>query len=143
MRRMVDPDIEQSGIASEVINTVGVGPWNVRAGKVVPLNFLRFLGGKPLLAGIVVVANEFFLFGIHRNHRIALLQAFLYRCIDVPELRIAVWMVCSFFFRLSVALQTVVQIVENLRYLGMTDRMFLPAKLCGNGSRAFTNPAQG
>src|SRR3990172_5454169 len=113
---MVGSNIDKTGIAPEVVNTVRIGASNFRAGKVVTLNFLRLLRRKPLLTGIVVVADEFFLFGVHRNYREALPQAFLYRGIDVPELRISVRMVCS-LFRLSVALQTIVQIVENLRNL--------------------------
>lgn len=106
------------------------------------LNFLGFLGGKPLLTGIVVVSNKFFLLGIHGNYGVALHQAFLYRRIYMSELCVAVWMVCSLIC-FSIALQTVVQIMENLRHLRMTDRMFTLAKLCGNRSCALTNPSQG
>src|SRR3989304_8264178 len=60
----------------------------------------------------------------------------------MPELRVTVRMVCSLFC-LSVALQAVVQIVEYLCHLRMTDRMFLLGELCGNCPRAFTNPSQG
>jgi len=79
--------------------------------------------------------------GVHRNHRNALLQAFLYCGIDVPELRIAIRMIRS-LFRFPVALQTIVQIIEYLRHLRVTDRMFLLGELCGNCPRAFTNPSQ-
>src|SRR3990172_229417 len=59
----------------------------------------------------------------------------------MPELLVTIRMVCS-LFRLPVALQAIVQIVEYLRHLRMTDRMFLPGELRGNCPRTFTNPLQ-
>ena len=104
---MIRPDIDKTGVASKIVYSVWIGTWDHRFGKIVALNFLGVLGWKPLLAGIVVVSNEFFLLGVHRNYGVALLQVFLYRSIYMSELCVAIWMVCS-LFRLAIALQTVV-----------------------------------
>ena len=106
-----------------------------------PVHCARLFRGKPLLAGIVVIADEFFLLGIDRNHRPALPQASFHGGIDVPELRIAVRMVLS-LLGLAVALQTVVQIVKDLRHFGMADRMLAPGQGLGDRPRALARPSQ-
>lgn len=106
------------------------------------LNVLGLFGRKPLLAGIAVVADEFFLFGVHRNHGKTLRQAFFDRCIDVLELRIAIRVVCA-LLGLPIALQAIVKTVKNLSDLRMADPVVVSAKLPGNRPRAFTNPSQG
>jgi len=126
---MVGSYIDKTGIAPEVVNAIGLGARNFGAREVVTLNFVGLLCRKPLLTGIVVVADEFLLFCVHRNHRNALRQAFFYRGIDVPKLRIAVGVVCA-LLGLPIALQTIVQIVKNLSDLRMADRVFcLPSCL--------------
>lgn len=52
--------------------------------------------------------------GIHRDHRTALRQGALHGGIDVAELRVAVWMVAP-LLRLPIALQAVVEVVQDLR----------------------------
>jgi hypothetical protein len=138
---MVSADIDKSGIASNVINAIRIGTGYFKAGKIVTLNFARLLGGKPLLAAIVVVANQLFLFSVYRNNRAALPQAFLNRDIDVPNLRIAIGVVRA-LLSFAIALQAIGEVVKHLRNLHMADRMFLMSKFPGNGPRAFTNPAQ-
>src|SRR5260370_40102971 len=93
------------------------------------------------MAGVIVVADELFLLGIHRDHGAALRQASFHRGIDVPKLRVAVRMV-SPLLRLPVAPQTVVETVQKLSNLGMAGRMLVPAQLIRNGPRALTNPPQ-
>ena len=75
---MICPCIDKTSVTPKVVYSVGIGPRDFRAGKVVTLDFPGFLGWKPLLTSIVVVSKEFFLLGIHRYYGVALLQAFLY-----------------------------------------------------------------
>ena len=110
-------------------------------GKIVSANLHRRFRGKPLPPGVLVVADEFFLLGIHRDHGAALRQASFHRGIDVPELRIAVRMV-SPLLRLPVALKAVVEAVQKLSDLRMADRMLVPTQLVRNRPRALTNPSQ-
>src|SRR5215469_10875105 len=87
-----------------------------------PTHWARRFRRKPLLAAIVVIADQFFLFRVHGNYWPALLKVSLRGGIDVPELGIALGMILS-LFGLAVALQTIAQMVKNLGHLGMTDRM--------------------
>ena len=50
----------------------------------------------------------------------------LYGIVDVTELCIPIRMIPA-LFGLAITLQTVVQIVKDLRYLGEADRMSAPA----------------
>ena len=93
---MIGSHIDKTGIASDVVNSVGVGARHFRVGEIVTLNFDRLFCRKPLLTGIVVVAYQFFLFCVHRNDRRALRHAFFNGGIDVPKLRIAIGVVCAF-----------------------------------------------
>ena len=111
-------------------------------GEVMPADFDGVFGRKPLLAGIIVVADEFFLLGVHRNDRPSCRQGSFNAGVDMAELGIPVG-VAAAFLCLAIALQAVVLLVEQLGHLHMADRMLLPAQLQGNGPRALTNPAQG
>ena len=96
------------------------------------LNLYRLPGGKPLLARVVVVADEFFLLGIHGNDRTAFAQASSHGGADVPKLGVAVRMIFP-FLGLPIALQTVVQVVKDLGHLRMTDRVFVPGQFFRDG----------
>src|SRR4029077_3500516 len=117
-RVMISPDLDKPGVAPDVVNAIGIGPRHIRRGKVVTANLPRPFRGKPLLAGVVVVADDFFLLGIYRDHGAALRQAALYGGIDVPKLRVAIRVV-SPLLGLPVALQAVIEPVKNLGDLGM------------------------
>src|SRR6266849_10315241 len=140
-RVVIGPDIDKPGVAPDVVDAIGIGTRHVGRGKIVPANLPWLFRWKPLLAGVIVVADEFFLLGVHRDHRAALRQASFHRGIDVPKLRVAVRMVPP-LLRLPVALETVVETVQKLSDLGMADRMFVPTQLFRNRPRALTNPAQ-
>src|SRR5450631_2046845 len=138
---MVGPDIDETGIATNVIDAIRVGTGNCGTGEIVTLNLQGLLGRQPLLAGIVVIAQECLLLGVDRNHGDALPQTPFHRGIDVPELRIAVGVIRT-LLGLAIALQAVVQVVQNLRHFHVADRMILLAQFSGNGARALTYPAQ-
>jgi len=96
----------------------------------VPVYFDRFLGGKPLLAVIFIVSEQLRFLGVHRYNRLLCRQGPLHLRVDVKELRMAVGMIRSLLC-LSVALQAVALIVQELRYFHMTYRMFLYSQLSG------------
>ena len=62
---MVSPDIDKSRVACEIMDPIWIGARNLRAGEVVTLNLVRLLGGKPLLAGIGVIADKLLLLCVH------------------------------------------------------------------------------
>src|SRR5208283_1949652 len=138
---VIGSHIDKPGVAPDVVDAIGIGTRYVGRGKIVPANLPRLFRWKPLLAGVIVVAEEFFLLGIHRDHWAVLRQGSFHRGIDVPKLRVAVRMVPP-LLRLPVALETVVQTVRKLGDLRMADRMFVPTQLYRNRPRALTNPSQ-
>lgn len=138
---MVGSHIDESGVAPNVVNTVGIGTGNFWSRKVVTLHRNGLFCRAPLPASIDVVTDQFLLFGVDRYDRDALPQAFFYRGVDVPKLRIAIGMIRT-FLGLAIALQAIVQAMKNLRNLHMADRMFLLAQFFGDGPRALANPAQ-
>ena len=140
-RVVIRPDIDEPGVAPDVVDAIGIGTRHVGRGKIMPTNLPRLFRGKPLLASVIVVADEFFLLRIHRDHGAALRQASFHRGIDVPKLRVAVRMV-SPLLRLPVALETVVEPVQKLSDLRMADWVLVPTQLLRNRSRALTNPSQ-
>src|SRR5258708_35904713 len=87
-----------------------------------PAHSARLFCRKPLLAAIVVVAHELFLFRVDRNHWPAGRLISLHCAIDMPELSITIRMIVS-LLDTAIALQTVVLIMQNLRYFGVTDVM--------------------
>ena len=64
---MVGSHVDKTGVASNVVNAIGIGAGNLWTGKIVTLNRRRLLCRTPLLAAIVVIANAFLLFRVHRN----------------------------------------------------------------------------
>ena len=89
-RVMVSADVHKAGVAPEVIDAVGKARGTSGLGKSCPLTWMGLFGGQPLLAGIIVVADEFFLLGVHRNDRPSCRQGSFNAGVDMAELRIPV-----------------------------------------------------
>ena len=140
-RVVIGADIDKARVAPNVINAVRIGTGNVGSRKVMTLNLYRLPGGKPLLARVVVVADEFFLFGIHGNDRAAFPQASSHGGTDVPKLGVAIRMIFP-FLGLPIALQAVVEVVKDLGHLRMTDRVFVASQFFSDGPRALANLTQ-
>lgn len=138
---MISTDVDKSDIARKVENAIRIGPRYVWSRKVVTFHHLRLFGRKPLLANVVVVANQLFLLGVDRNDRKALRQVSLHGPVDVPKLSIPIGMVVS-FLRLAIALKTVLQIVKKLRHFGMADMVPLPVQFLRDRPRTLADPSQ-
>src|SRR5208283_1430447 len=139
---MIRPKIDKSAVAPDIVNAIRIGPRPLGGGEIMSAHLPRLFRRKPLLACVGVIADEFFLFGIHRDHGTALLQEVFHGSIDMAELRVAVGMVLP-FLRLPIALQTVVELVEDLGDRGVADGMPAPRQGLGNCPRALRNPPQG
>jgi len=70
-----------------------------------------FLARTPLLAVILNISNQFLLFGIHRDDRVAFFVKPLDGLIDVAELRVPIRMSLALLV-LSISLKTVIQLFE-------------------------------
>src|SRR2546426_7145001 len=96
----------------------------------------------PFPPRIAIFAYQFLLFGVHADHWLA---GFLKRqdlLVDMAKLRVAVHMALA-FVTFAMTLQTVAQIVQQLRRLGRTDLMALLGQLIRQAPHAFAGPEQG
>lgn len=59
---VIGANIDESDIASQVIDAVRVGAGHIGAGKIMPLYHSRLFGWAPLLAGIMIISYEFLFF---------------------------------------------------------------------------------
>jgi len=89
---MIGAHIYKTAVESEVVKAVGIGARNLRTRKIVPLNLQRLLAHPPLTPGIMVVAHQFLLFGVHRNRGFPFRETFPDFAVAVTELRSAVGM---------------------------------------------------
>src|SRR5712692_8279746 len=99
------------------------------------------LARSPLTALVRVIPNQLLLLRVHGDDRSARGHRPAYVIVDVLELRVAVWMIRS-FFGLPVPLEAVVHLSEELRDLLMADRMVLAREFCRQRPRALAGPAQ-
>src|SRR5579864_1127422 len=141
-RIVIGPQIDKPRVASDVVDAIRIHAWHLRRRKVVALHVLRRLRRPPLLARIAVVADELLLLRVCRNHGEALRQVPFHGPIDVPKLRVAIRMVLA-LFGLPIALEAVVQVVQQLRHFRVTDRIVLPPQRGRNHPRALAGPPQG
>ena len=138
---VVGAHVDEPRVALQVVNPVRVRAWDVGTGKVMAVHLQGLFRGQPLLAGIVVVSQQFLLLRVHGDDGRALGQSPLDLCVDMAELRVTVGMILP-LFRLAVALQAVALLLENLCDLYVTERVLLAGQLRGQGARALADPAQ-
>lgn len=139
-RVMIGPDLDKPGVPPDVITPLGIGPRHVGRGKVVPAHLRRLFRGKPWLAGVRLVTDAFLLLGVDRDHRTPVGQAALHAGIDVATLRVAVRGGTS-LLGLPVALEAVVEPVQQLRHLHVADRMMASRHGVRQASRALARPS--
>src|SRR5665647_674521 len=84
-----------------------------RVGEIMHVHLNRMPFWLPFLPGIPVVSHLFLLLGVDRDDRPASTQERLALALDVPKLSIPIGMLFS-FFGLGIALQTVVQVMQQL-----------------------------
>ena len=138
---MIGSDIHKTGVPPDVVNAIGIRARNVGGGKVVASHHDRLFRGTPLLPRVGIVAEEFLLLRVHRNHRTAVRQTPLHCRVDVAELRVTVRMV-SPLLSLPIALQAIVEVVKDLGHFRMADRVFHSGEFFRNRPRALANPPE-
>src|SRR2546423_13418763 len=96
----------------------------------------------PGLPRIFILADQFFLFGINRDHRALVFSVPLYLRVNIVELLVPVRMYGS-FERFDVGLEAVAQFMEEGGHGGMTERVALLAQGSSQLARTLTRPPQG
>src|ERR1035441_6854970 len=103
-RVVVGAHVDEPGIASEVVDSVGIGAGHLGTGKIMPVDLVRRPRFTPLAALVLVVADQFLLLRIHGNDGLARPQSLFDGAVDMPELRVAIGMIVP-LLGLAVALQ--------------------------------------
>jgi len=141
-RVVVDADAHPARVAGEVVHPVGDGLAVLLDDEVVNLDRLGAAFGPPLSAGILEVADEFLLLGVHGDDRLPLALKRQDRSVDVPKLRIPV-RVAATFLGLLVALQCVPGVPQNVCQGAEANVMSHGAELCAQLADALGSPQQG
>lgn len=128
-------------IGGDIVNPVGSDLAQLRDLEVVHADHLRVLPRTQLATGILEVANQLLLLGIHRDRRLAGGDRRLHRRIDVRELLIAVRMLAP-LARLTVGLTAVLQIPRQVRYHPLTGLEALRGQRLDQVTQAAADPAQ-
>lgn len=123
------------------MDAVPIGAGDIGAGEVVAVDLARRPCLPPLAAMVLIITNYFLLLSVHGNDGVSRPQRAFDRSVDMPELRVPIPMIPS-FFGLPVALQTIARIARELSDLGMADPMAPGRQLRRQRPRALASPAQ-
>ncbi len=104
------------------------------------IDSLRGLGLSPLLAFVLIVAEDLLFLRVNRDHRLLCSQRFADLIVDVLKLSIAIRMAAP-LVGLPIALKAVAHLSQQLRHLFMADRMALGREFHGEHSGALARPA--
>ena len=128
-------------VSADVINPIRIGSAEFLVDEVVNFDFYRLPAGQPLLACVLVRADEFLLLGVDRNHGLIGLQGRSNRGVDMFELGVTVRALVS-FKHLDVALQAVVLLLQELAHHDVTHCVATCLKLIGQMTQTLARPAQ-
>jgi hypothetical protein len=103
---VIRADGDPSDIVGDVVDAVGHGARQLWVDEVVNVDKLRRVLGVPLLAIVLIVANEFLLLGVNGYDRLTRAQERRGLRVDVAKLRITIDVLAS-FPRLGVGLQAI------------------------------------
>src|ERR1700694_5577108 len=91
-RVVVRAHVDETGVAPQVVNPIGISAGNLGTWKIMPVDLLRRPRLAPLAARILRVADQFLLLRVHGNDWFAYPQR-LFDSADISELRVAVGMI--------------------------------------------------
>ncbi len=141
-RIMIRPDTDPALILGQIIDAIRDRFAQVLVDKVMHQDFERFTTGLPFAARSPEFADQFFLFRVHRNGRLAALLKRLHLTVEMLKLRVPVGMVRP-LAGFAVALQTVARGVQQPPHRACTDRVPLRRQGPRQFSRTLAQPTQG
>ena len=140
-RVVVDAHVDPTLVIQQVVHAVGNRLAQFLIQKVMNAHFLRIALRSPLVPAILEIPDQFLLFRVHGDGRLAAILEPLHQGIDVLELCIAVWMRRAFSC-FSVALQAVASSVQQGGHRAGTHRMLLFRQFVGQTPCALARPTQ-
>jgi len=138
-RVVIDADAHPAGIVGDVVDAVGHRASQLRNDEVVHPHLRRRALGMPFAPGILEVADQFLLLGVHRDRRFAAGQRRLDLVVDVVELGVTIGMVRPLAC-LAVGLQPVAELVQEFAHQRAADLVTHVAQRAGQLAQALAGP---
>ncbi len=139
---MVDANVDPARIVDQVVDAIGAGFAQLGNHEVIHPHRLGLALGLPFASGILEIAHQFLLLGIHRNGWFSGGDLLLHTLVDMPELGISVDMGAA-FARLLVGLQAVAQVMKHGAYHIPPHHVAHAPQFRRQPAHAFAGPAQG
>src|SRR5450759_1200991 len=143
-RVVIHSHANPSYVATEVVDSVGSHLAVLRLTDFEVVNPHRRGSAMrmPFASRILKITHQFLLFGVDRNHRLALFQIALRLAVDVFKLLISIRMLAPLQL-LLVGLQAVIHLMKHFRHGLITDSMTLALEFLRQHSYALAGPAKG
>jgi hypothetical protein len=138
---MIDANIDPPQVVGHVVDTIRGYLAQAGNGKVMDADRFRRTAWLPLFSCILEVSDQFLFLRIDRDYRLASCLRRLHLRIEVLKLRIPIGMRSSFLL-LTVSLQAIPQLVQQLGYQLPTDGMTLFLQFAGQLANTLTGPTQ-
>ena len=121
-RVVIGSDVDEAGIAREIVDAVGIRPRHHGTGEIMHLHAMGRLRAAPLTPRVLVVPQELLLLRIHRDDRPSGDQRLAHFLVDEPKLRIPIRVIGA-FRRFARRLQAKAHAAQHLRDRLVTDRV--------------------
>jgi hypothetical protein len=138
---VIDADADPAGVAGDVVDPVGHRAAKLGDLEVMHAHRFRLTLRPQFAAGILEVADQFFLLGVDRDCRLAGGKRRLHRGVDVLELRVAVGRVTA-LAGLAVGLQAVAELAQQVGHHVMADAVPHRPQRFGEMAQAAAGPEQ-
>jgi hypothetical protein len=122
---VIDPDAHPALVVGQVIDAVRDRFALGLAGEVVGVDLDWHPRGRPFPATVLELADQLFLLGVHRDHRLARRKRRLCGLVDQLELGVAIGVICT-LARLAIGLQAVAERAQQPRDRAIADPMTKP-----------------
>jgi len=140
-RVVVDADVHPAHVGGKIINSVRHGAAEFLDQEVMHAHFLGIALRPPFPAGVLEVADQFFLLRVDADHRLVLYQGGLNRIVDELELGVAVWIVGA-LAGLAIGLQAELLPLQQFANDRVADLVAELFQFGGQPAQALAGPAQ-
>jgi len=138
---VVDSHADPTTVVRQIVDPIRNGLAQLLVQKIVHPSLLRFPLRLPFPSGIFKVAHQFLFLGVHRYDRLTPAMKPLGQRVDVFKLGISVRMLRP-LKGFGIGLKAVVELVQQVGHLAVSDTVALSLKLLRQATRAFAGPAQ-
>ena len=138
---MIGAHADPAGVRAQVVDPVRNGLAQIPIGKIMGLHLDRLARRPPLPSGILVLADQLLLLGVHANHRVPGRSVGRGLIVEVAKLRVAVRVLVA-LDGFGVALQAETLLAQQIADGVGGDLVPGPGQLVGQRSGRFRRPAQ-